>query len=167
MDNQSSAIEVLKKALLLEQQGKAFYEHVANSTKNIDVKAIFLMMAEEEKKHITIINEQFIHYNETGKFNGQVTVIYPEPVVREIISDKIRGEISAASFEAAAIAAAIDMENRAVKVYSERAAQTADPTEKEVYRWLADWEIGHSKMLEEMNTAILEESWNDNNFWPF
>jgi len=166
MDNQS-AIEVLKKALLLEQQGKAFYEHVANSTKNSEVKAIFLMMAEEEKKHIAIIKEQFIHYNETGKFNGQVAVTYPEPVVREIISDKIRNEISAAGFEAAAIAAAIDMENRAVKVYSERAAKTADLAEKEVYRWLADWEIGHSKMLEEMNTAILEESWNDNNFWPF
>jgi len=53
MVNQS-AIEVLKKALILEQQGKAFYEHVANSTNSTKVKAISQMMADEENKHIDI-----------------------------------------------------------------------------------------------------------------
>ncbi len=84
-----------------------------------------------------------------------------------MLTDKIKKEINAASFEAAAISSAIDFEAKAVKLYSDRAKEATDPNEKELYRILALWEGDHSKMLHELNNALKEDIWNDNNFWPF
>jgi rubrerythrin len=90
-----------------------------------------------------------------------------EAIVEKILHEGIKGKIAAASYEAAAIAAAIDMENKAIEVYSERAVEATDLNEKELYAWLADWEQTHLKMLNEMNKQLMESIWNDNQFWPF
>jgi len=81
--------------------------------------------------------------------------------------EDIKKQISAASFEAAAISAAMDFETRAVKIYSERAEAATDVNEKELYKMLADWETGHNLLLHKLNTDLKEEIWYDNNFWPF
>jgi rubrerythrin len=75
--------------------------------------------------------------------------------------------VTAASFEAAAISAAIDFETRAVEVYSNRAESATDQNEKEAYQMLADWEKGHHKWLYMINEDLKERIWYDNNFWPF
>jgi rubrerythrin len=79
----------------------------------------------------------------------------------------VRNEISAAGFESAAISAAIDFENRAIAVYQERANETVDPNEKEMYQMLADWERTHHSLLYKLNEDLKEQIWHDNNFWPF
>ncbi len=61
----------------------------------------------------------------------------------------------------------IDMENKSVEVYASRAAGTADPNEKELFEWLANWERGHHKLLIDLNKQLTEQIWYDNNFWPF
>ncbi|MFH1993288.1 MAG: ferritin family protein [Pseudomonadota bacterium] len=75
--------------------------------------------------------------------------------------------MSAAGFEAAAISAAIAMEERAVKLYSESAETTADPEAKALYEWLARWEREHLNFLLDLDKAIKEKIWFDNKFWPF
>lgn len=84
-----------------------------------------------------------------------------------ILSEKIKKEISAAGFEAAAISAAIDFENNAIAVYSQRAQEATDPNEKAMYHMLAEWEKGHHHLLHKLNEDLKEQIWNDNNFWPF
>jgi rubrerythrin len=84
-----------------------------------------------------------------------------------ILNPAIKKSISAASFEAAAISAAIDMENKAIEVYSKRAKDSTDVNEKELYSWLADFERGHHKLLNDLNQELMEEIWNDHHFWPF
>ena len=69
----------------------------------------------------------------------------------------ITKQISAASFEAAAISAAMDFESRAVKIYSERAESATDTNEKELYKMLADWETGHNVLLHKINDELKEE----------
>ena len=90
-----------------------------------------------------------------------------EETVLKILSDDIKKEITAASFEAAAISAAMDFETRAVKIYSDRAKEATDPMEKETYEMLAHWESGHHKLLHRLNEDLKEQVWNDNSFWPF
>ena len=87
--------------------------------------------------------------------------------MREILSKEIRQQITAASYEAAAISAAIEMENRAVQIYSDRADASNDGKEKHLYSWLAQWEKGHLKFLAEINDELVEEVWYESNFWPF
>ena len=163
--SQDRALEVLKQAILLERQGKAFYEEVARSSQSRAVTDFFRLMAEEEGKHVEILSGQFSSYAAGDGFVGA-----PEAVgstVSQVLSGDIRTQISAVSYEAAAISAAIDMENRAVKVYSERAEAAEDPGERELYRWLAQWEKGHLKFLADVNAELLEDVWQENSFWPF
>jgi rubrerythrin len=165
MENTQSN-EILKTAILMEKRGKAFYEMVAQQTKSDDVKKIFTMMAEEEQTHVEFLSKQFASYNKNQKFD-KIELKADAGIVDEILSGDIKKQISAASFEAAAISAAIDMETKAIEVYSKQAAEATDPNEKELFSWLADWEKGHHKVLHELNEQLKEDIWYDNQFWPF
>ena len=164
-----TAIDILKEAILLEKRGKAFYSNVAEKSDSEAAKKIFEMMAEEEEEHIRFLSKQFVHYAKTNEFlKNEKPVENPnEETVLRILSEDIKKQITAASFEAAAISAAMDFETRAVKIYSERAAESTDVNEKELYKMLADWEKTHHLLLHKLNEELKEEIWYDNNFWPF
>ncbi len=164
-----TAEDILKEAILLETRDKTFYKTVAEKCDSPSAKKIFEMMAEEEDEHIQFLSKQFIHYTKKYSFiKPDVPQENPEEtVILKVLTDKIKKEINAASFEAAAISSAIDFEMNAVKLYESRAKEATDPNEKELYRILAAWEGEHSKMLVELNNAFKEEIWHDNNFWPF
>lgn len=126
-------------------------------------------MADEEQLHIEFLGKQFSYFQKNNKFevnfiNGANT---DEGIVKQILSDKIKLQISASGFEAAAISAAIDMENKAIEVYSERASNATDANEKELYLWLANWEKEHHKILADLNKELTEKIWFDNSFWPY
>lgn len=160
--------DILKMAILMEKRGKAFYETVAAQTKSEEVKKIFTIMASEEQTHIEFLSRQYVSYQKDSKFarddfNGNAN----GSMADLILNDDLKKQISAASFEAAAISAAIDMETKAIEVYSLRAAETTDQNEKELFLWLADWEKGHHKILNDLNEELKQSIWFDNQFWPF
>jgi len=167
MDPSDKTIEVLKTAILLERRGKAFYTQAARQTESKSAKKIFEMMAEEEDAHIDFLTRQFKSYRDNHEFLKNDPPPEEDETVVEILSEKIKNEINAAGFEAAAISAAIDFENRAIEVYSRRAEEATDPNEKDAYKMLADWERGHHHLLHKLNEDLKEQIWNDNNFWPF
>ncbi len=167
MEQTDKAVEVLKTAILLERRGKAFYTQAARQTESKSAKKIFEMMAEEEDEHIEFLTKQFKNYVEHHEFLKTDPAPDEDETVVEILSKKIRSEINAAGYEAAAISAAIDFENRAIKIYSDRAEEATDPNEKDMYQMLADWEKGHHHLLHRLSEDLKEDIWNDNNFWPF
>ena len=160
--------DILKTAILLELRGKAFYSTAASEARSESVRRIFTTMAEEEDGHIAFLSRQFAEYEKNGRF-AQTDIKTPadDAEAVTILSEKVKKEISAASFEAAAISAAIDFENRAVEVYQGRANEATDPNEKETYQMLADWERTHFRLLHKLDEDLKEQIWHDNNFWPF
>jgi len=166
MEN-TKALEILKTAILMEKRGKAFYEKMAEQTQSPETRKIFTIMAEEEKAHIEFLSVQFSHYAKEHAFMKPDKSKGQDDVSHEVMNSEIVKQISAASFEAAAISAAMDFETRAVEVYSKRAAESDDPNEKELYKWLAEWESGHHKILFDLNEQLKEDIWYDNQFWPF
>ena len=163
-----TTLEILKHSILLETRGKAFYANAAENSKDPDVKRIFSIMADEEDDHIKYLEDQFRSYRDEGRFEFSE---HPETkrysIVEQVITKNITEKISSVGFEAAAISLAIDMENRAIAAYSERAANAGDPDEKAFYEWLADWERGHQKILFQLDQELKEKIWTDNNFWAF
>ncbi len=163
-----SSVDILKEAILLERRGKAFYTTAARQTQSEAARKIFEMMAAEEDEHINFLSKQFAYYEKNKEFmkvdEGGDT---DDATVMAILSEEIKKQINAASFEAAAISAAMDFETRAVKIYSDRAESATDPNEKEMYQMLADWEKGHHYWLHKINEDLKEQIWYDNNFWPF
>ncbi len=167
MEQSNVALDVLKTAVLLERRGKAFYTHSARMSENSSVKKIFEMMAEEEDAHIDFLVKQFKSFSNNNRFLEVKDIQEQDDDMMEILSEKVKTEISAAGFEAAALSAAIDFENRAIEVYSNRANEATDPNEKEMYHMLANWEKSHHHLLHKLNEDLKEKIWNDNNFWPF
>lgn len=167
MKESNAAIDVLKTAILLERRGKAFYTQAARQSESKSAKKIFEMMAEEEDAHIDFLVKQFKSYADTNQFIKIDEQPEEDAAAVEILTEKVKKEISAAGFEAAAISAAIDFETRAIEVYSNRAEVATDPNEKEMYQMLADWEKTHHHLLHDLNEDLKEQIWNDNNFWPF
>jgi rubrerythrin len=163
-----SAVDILKEAILLERRGKAFYTTAARQTQSEAARKIFEMMAAEEDEHINFLSKQFAYYEKNQEFmKVDESADADDATVMAILSDEIKKQINAASFEAAAISAAIDFETRAVKIYSDRAESATDINEKEMYQMLADWEKGHHFWLNKINEDLKEQVWYDNNFWPF
>lgn len=157
-------------AILMEKRGKAFYEQVAKNTENEEVANVFTIMAKEEQTHIEYLSEQFKYFKKNNKFKDDRLVAKNESddaIANLIISGEVKKNISAAGYEAAAINAAIDMETKAIEVYSKHAEESDDPHEKELFQWLADWEKGHHKILDDLARELKEEIWHDNSFWPF
>jgi rubrerythrin len=160
--------DILKRAIMMEKRGQAFYEKVAQQTSGNAVKRFFQMMADEEKDHIRILSEQFKAYQDHKEFNAGRFDEHPESDIdRQVLSKEIKSEISAAAYEAAAISAAMSMEEIAIKLYSDRAAIATDANEKALYNWLAKWETQHLNFLTDIDRELTQDIWHDANFWPF
>ena len=151
----------------MEKRGQAFYEKVAQQASSEAVKQFFETLAGEEENHMRILSKQFKAYQGNKQFNaGQFDENHESGVTSQVLSKEIKSEISAADYEAAAIAAAMSMEEKAVKLYSDRAAATTDPNEKALYNWLAKWETQHLNFLADIDRDLMEDIWYDQNFWP-
>lgn len=162
------ALNILKEALLLERRGHAFYQKVADQTRSAAIREFFETMADEELRHIQILSTQFKAYAETKQFGALDTGAKDSrPLAQQILSAELKAQIAGADFEAAAVSAAILMEERAVKLYGERAQAATEAQEKALYQWLADWERGHLAFLVDLDREVRERIWNDNRFWPF
>lgn len=161
------ALEILKSALLLELRGKSFYEKAADSAEDPAVKEFFVKLAEDEISHVQILSEQYKSYKKAGKFAAVPRESSHESVANAVLTDTLKERITGAGFESAAISAAMGMEERAIKLYSQRAGEASDPEEKALYGWLAEWETQHLEFLAAIDKEVTEALWNDNSFWPF
>ena len=92
---------------------------------------------------------------------------HSDSISSKVMTKDLKEEISAADYEAAAISAAMAMEKNAIQLYSDRASDAADPNEKALYKWLAEWEMQHLNFLSAIDKELTEQIWYDNNFWPF
>ena len=166
--SEDKTIEILKNAILLEKRGQAFYGKVAGQASGKAVKEFFEMMADEEVKHVKILSDQFKAYQQNQEFTpGEFNEKFSGNVAPNVLTKQLKEELSAADYEAAAISAAMSMEEKAIKLYSERSAEADDPNEKALYQWLADWEKQHLQFLSEIDKELRQQIWHDNSFWPF
>ncbi len=166
--DKSNTLTILKNAFLIERKGKSLYEKAMDHATDDSVKAFFKDLADDEQEHMNILEKQFKAYMKSGKFmaggfeNDGGAITPPD-----ILDDTLKDKINAAGFEATAITAAIGFEDKAVKLYAQRAREATDPEEKKMYNRLSAWEKTHLKKLMALEAALIESVWHDNSFWPF
>ncbi|MCX7862719.1 MAG: ferritin family protein [Bacteroidales bacterium] len=166
MDTNKS-LEILKMAILMERKGHAFYSQVAKTTQSQIVKDIFETMAKEEILHEKFLSETFKSILKENKVKSLELPAQKDVFTPLVLTEELKKQISASSYEAAAISAAIDMENNAIKVYAEFADKAPTEEEKKLFTWLSNWEKTHHQVLHEMDKELKEAVWFDNQFWPF
>lgn len=163
----TTALDILKSAILLEIRGKDFYENAAGSAQDPVVKEFFQKMAEDEAGHIQLLSDQFNTVQSEGKFGDWQEKTDAHQVADTVLSDELKQRIHTSGFESAAISAAMGMEERAIQLYTQRAKAATDLKEKGLYQWLAEWETHHLESLAKIDRDVTESIWNDNSFWPF
>ena len=153
---EEQALNIIKGAILFEIRGKTFYENVANQTKSKSVHEIFKTLAEEEDKHIAILSKHYTNLVRNGEMAEIEYDAKPVDISTAVLTEKIQQDITAAGYEAAAISAAMAMEERAIQYYSERANSTDNSLEKDLYQWLANWEKTHLQFLSDLDKELLD-----------
>ncbi len=165
---EDKTVALLKEALLMERQGYALYHEVAQKTESPAVKHFFEIMAAEEEDHIQVLSAQFDSYQKQKRLQPVDANDRARPDGKSAeLSQEIKDEVSAASYEAAAIAAAMGLEKRAIQIYGDRAARSDDPDEVALCKWLVDWEKQHLAILMKIHAELVQSVWNDRNFWPY
>jgi rubrerythrin len=165
-----STLEILKRAILLEKRGRAFYAQMARQTGHPALQDFFRLMGEEEERHIAVLSRHFAAYAKDGRL---APMDYPEAgepaaeLADRVMSAELVASVAAAGFEAAAIGAAMALEQKAVDLYAQRAAAAEDPEEKALYRWLSRWEHTHLDFLAALDRELTQKVWHDQQFWPF
>lgn len=161
-----SQADILKGALLLEKRGKALYEASAQGTANKAVKEVFLTLAQEEGRHIEVLSKAFASLARSGQVQMGLPADRAPDVTRTVLTDALKAEVSAASYEAAALYAAMALEERAVAFYAD-AERKSSGEAKALYGWLARWERSHLDLLTALDQDLRQKVWNDQHFWPF
>lgn len=159
-------LDIIKNAMLLEKQGETFYLATASTTKHPEVKELFETFAREEVEHFKTLQKMFENIKATGKVAASTQLPEMAETVDKILTDKIRESVKASDYEAAAIAASMNFEEKAVKYYAEQADRAEDENEKKLYTELSNWEKTHLHFLADLNDSLREDIWNDQNFWP-
>ncbi|HDQ15046.1 MAG TPA: hypothetical protein ENN41_09570 [Sediminispirochaeta sp.] len=155
------AIEILKKALLLEKESQSFYSKEAELAEHESVRNIFNLMAEEEKNHENVLLSEYNQYLKDGNFFHNDDLGEHSEFYDHVLSDDVKDEIRQASHEAEAISAGIGLERRTIELYADRAEATDDPMERELFVKLKNQEKDHLKYLSDLHRRILESRFFD------
>ncbi len=158
--------DVLKGAMLLERRGKAFYEKAARDAERESVRDLFQFLAEEEERHLRALTRAFSQLRESGSIQAH-SPGDPGKIAGSILTERIKEEISAASYDSAAIYAAMGFEERAMAYYAREAERAQDEEVRRFLLWLSDWERKHLELLMGIDEELRRKAWEDQSFWPF
>ena len=158
----------LLKALRAEHEGYYFYSMAADGTSDEKGKAIFLKLADDERRHAEFLNAQYNAFQKSGKPDADVS-LGPIPVYEEsspIFSAGIRARIQQAHYEMTALSVGIMLELDAIKHYNRLAEAAGDPAVFQFFKELAEWESEHYRILLAQQEELKEAYWSSNGFSP-
>jgi rubrerythrin len=141
--------KILKTAITNEVEAYEFYKNAASKSSDINLKAIFSELADEEMKHKKLLES---YVDNSIKMNFHNSEDYK--ISESIELNKLTAEMSFAD----GIALAMKKEEEAMKMYTEFAEASTDNKQKDTFLQLAKMEQGHKIKLETLytNTAYVE-----------
>lgn len=140
-------LEILKRAMKLEQNGREFYLRAANISHEADAVQMFRRLADDELDHYNFLQREYaevlcndswceILELEDVEAPDEKTPIFPK---KEDIGKTLPDD---ASLEDVLIFA-LDAEDKTVELYQKSAKEVEDPQAKEFFSRLARVEMGH------------------------
>lgn len=164
--NENRILDILKNAPLLEDRGRAFYKKAKEESKIEEVKKIFEQMENEEEKHVNFLKKQFERFLKENRFIQTKDFSIDFKPIEEKIFDALKEKINITDYESMAIYIAITFEKEAVNFYDSKVNESQDENEKNVIKFLRDWEKTHVDFLSKIDEKLKEKIWFDNKFWP-
>ncbi|HKL09857.1 MAG TPA: ferritin family protein [Clostridia bacterium] len=130
-------------AMEREEAAKEYYENLSECAKSTGIKKIFAVLAEEEQKHFEILK------NAEKSEGMQIETNLLEKAEKLLVSSlKNKDEFLCNSETLEAYEKAIEMEHESIRIYENAFNETDAPGEKKTFRFLADQEIKHKALIE-------------------
>jgi hypothetical protein len=141
----------LRKALELEQRGKAFYEEAAERTVNEKGKEMYRSLAEDEVVHAQMIQRQIDALEEGAGWQlpdvapeGEVDLESPLfPEGEQELAEAVRPDAN----DRDALLFALQIENDSFDLYQKQAKAASDPNARRMYEYLTGAERTHFNLL--------------------
>jgi rubrerythrin len=146
------ALQALRQAMRLEQDGYRFYTEAAERTADPRGKEMFLSLADDEKLHLRIVRDQYEALSTSKGWGSFAEALELKPVdVDKPLFPPERGAFEKAIDPKAgntdALLFALQIENQSYELYRKAAGETADPAGKDMYQRLASYERTHFDIL--------------------
>lgn len=161
MDKQE--YNILKKAVLIEQEGFDFYMLAAARSEDDETRAAFEKIAGEEQQHINWLK---------GLYNKMAGVEdsdfgFEQPPEKPGIFDWDKKDVFKGSLALSVFSIGVKMEKEAIEFYKKAAKDSNSPEAKELYETLIEWERGHMEEFQKHYELLQEDWWNEQGFAPF
>ncbi len=168
-NRQKELAEGLLTAIKAERYGHSFYLMAAKSTGDAKGQEVFKTLAREELDHMQFLRNQYDSIVKTGapdkslKIGNRTSLSAVSP----IFSDELRERIKDANFEMTSLSIGIQLEQNSMAFYKTQAEKVDDPTMRDFYTKLAEWETGHYRALLKQQEELKEDFWSASGFAPF
>ena len=141
------ALEILKQAIQIEQEGYEFYLKSAQTAQDEGGKDTFLTLANDEKNHLSLTKRQYDSLKENQAW------IEPSQTKTESTNEgkplfPQDGTVIPVTADAAdALLFGLDIATRSYELYSKAASKTSETRGRAMYEFLAMEEIRHFDIL--------------------
>lgn len=147
MSDSSAALEILERAMKVEEEGRKFYEKASETTEDEKGRELFSTLANDEVNHYDLIKKQYDSLKSLGTWADASEVKPPTADISKPLFPLNRAEmekkITKKTSEWDAILFGLDIEIRSFELYRQAAADTTDSLGKHFYEFLSGEEMGH------------------------
>lgn len=144
----------IRDAIVLEINGRKFFNHAAEVTHHPKGKKMFLHLAEEEVKHLEIFSKMFDEILGASEWKKELIpgdVTGEAPLVKKL-KESLRHEERKGDVEALRIG--MELESGAITFFQEAAASTDDPVAKKIFLKISEEEKFHYDLLQAQYDSV-------------
>jgi len=149
----NEVLEAIKGAVQLEIDGRAFFDHAAETTTSEKGKKMFEKLARDEVQHLKTFGQMFttiIGDEEWRKFVSEKEKT-KSPLIDEL---KARMKKEGKKGEIEAIRIGMELEKKAIDFFGESVKKTDDPKAQEIFRKITDEEKFHYDLLQAQYDSV-------------
>jgi len=146
--------DLIKEAIKLEINGRAFFDHAAEVTQNELGKKMFHRLAQEEAKHLETFGKLFSSIMKTDDWKKQLEkeeLTGASSVIDELSSRMKKAE---GKSEIEALRIGMELEQKAIDFFKSCSEGTEDPVAQEIFRKIADEENFHYDLLQAQYDSV-------------
>lgn len=154
----AEALDYLSSGIKAEIAAYVFYKMSAAKIDRAELSQTLLKFANEERKHFLSLEKQYDHYVRSEKWVTYRDILAKDemPDIDEKIGEKHVKRIDkmqAAETNLDVLKLALELEQEAHQLYTEAAGKSEQADVKKTFEFLAQFELGHVKYVEELIAA--------------
>ncbi len=152
-------------AMQMEKDGENYYRKLAGQSKEPGLKKIFTMLADDEVYHYQLVERLGKGQRENPVDSGILENVKNVFVSMKEIKEELHIDTTKAANE---FRKACTIEEKSRDFYQEKAEQVEDAQEKEILLYLAKWEDGHLRIIENIVEFVSRPepgNWLENAEW--